>query len=62
MLGERLLVKLREYWRICRPRGEWLFPSNASPDRPVNVRTVREALYQAVKAARLKRNVRRLSE
>jgi site-specific recombinase XerD len=57
MLGERLLEQLREYWRICRPQGEWLFPSNKSPDRPVNVRTLREALYQAVKAARLKRKV-----
>lgn len=55
MLSERLLVQLREYWRICRPEGQWLFPSNVSPERPVNVRTVREALYQAVKAARLKR-------
>lgn len=57
MLGERLLHLLREYWRVCRPQGEWLFPSNASPERPVNVRTVREALAQAVKAARLKRKV-----
>ena len=57
LLGERLLQTLREYWRTCRPRGEWLFPSNDSPDRPVNVRTVRDALYQAAKAARLKRKV-----
>jgi site-specific recombinase XerD len=57
MLSERLLAQLREYWRICRPQGEWLFPSNKSPDRPVNVRTVGEALHQAVKAARLKRKV-----
>ena len=57
MLGERLLHLLREYWRVCRPQGEWLFPSNASAERPVNVRTVREALTQAVKAARLKRKV-----
>jgi site-specific recombinase XerD len=57
MLGERLLHLLREYWTVCRPQGEWLFPSNASPERPVNVRTVREALAQAVKAARLKRKV-----
>jgi site-specific recombinase XerD len=57
MLGERLLQQLREYWRIYHPKGEWLFPSNASPDRPVNVHTVRAALHQAAKAARLKRKV-----
>jgi integrase/recombinase XerD len=57
MLAERLLEQLREYWRISRPQGEWLFPSNASPERPVNDRTVREAVSQAVVAARLKRKV-----
>jgi site-specific recombinase XerD len=55
MLSERLLEQLREYWRICRPQGEWLFPSNRRPERPVDVRTVREALYKAIKAARLRR-------
>jgi integrase/recombinase XerD len=57
MLPERVLQQLREYWRICRPQGEWLFPSNASPSRPVNERSVSDALSQAVKAARLKRRV-----
>lgn len=57
MLAEKLLGMLREYWRVVRPQGEWLFPSNASPLRPVNARTLREALYQAAKAARITKKV-----
>jgi site-specific recombinase XerD len=57
MLSERLLHQLREYWTITRPQGEWLFPSGGSPHKHVHDRTVRSALYQAAKAARLKRNV-----
>lgn len=57
MLGQRLLSMLREYWRVVRPRSDWLFPSRTSSARPVHVRTVREALYKAAQAARLKRRV-----
>ncbi len=57
MLSEQLLELLRKYWRIARPQGEWLFPSPVLPDKPINVRSVRNALYQAVEAARLKRKV-----
>lgn len=57
MLGKKLLELLREYWRITRPQGEWLFPSPVRADKPINVRSVRYALYRAVKAARLKRRV-----
>jgi site-specific recombinase XerD len=57
MLGERLLHLLREYWRIVRPQGEWLFPSNAAGQRHVHDRTVRRALCQATGAARLKKKV-----
>lgn len=57
MLSEKLLELLRKYWRIARPQGEWLFPSPVLPDKPINVRSVRNALYQAVEAAHLKRKV-----
>lgn len=57
MLSERLLHLLREYWRVTTPQGEWLFPTNRSPQRHVHQGTVRTALCRAAKAARLKRNV-----
>ena len=57
MLGDRLLGMLREYWRIVRPLGEWLFPSAAKPAQPVSERAVRRAITKAVQAARLKRKV-----
>ncbi len=48
---------LREYWRIVRPRGQWLFPSPAKPDQPVSERAVRHALAKAVRAARFSKKV-----
>jgi integrase len=57
MLGDRLLGMLREYWRIVRPQGEWLFPSPAKPAQPVSERAVRGAIAKAVQAARLRRKV-----
>ncbi len=56
-LSERLLQQLREYWRITKPQGEWLFPSARSPQKHVPGRTVLRALHRAAKAARLKRKV-----
>ncbi len=56
-LSERLLQQLREYWRITRPQGEWLFPSARSPQKHVPGRTVLKALQRAAKAARLKKKV-----
>jgi site-specific recombinase XerD len=57
MLGQKLLAMLREYWRAVRPQGEWLFPSRVHPDKPDSERAVREALYQAARAARIKKKV-----
>lgn len=56
-LSQRLLRQLREYWRITRPQGEWLFPSTRSPNKHVPHRTVYRALERAAKASRLKRKV-----
>jgi site-specific recombinase XerD len=53
MLSEKLLSMLREYWRIERPQGEWLFPSPKDPARPVGEDVVRRALYRAAEAARI---------
>jgi len=57
MLSEKLLAMLREYWRIERPQGEWLFPSPKNPARPIGEDAVRKALHRAAQAARLKKKV-----
>jgi integrase/recombinase XerD len=57
MLSVRLLDLLREYWRIVRPRGEWLFPSSQTPRRPINSSTVREALLRATEDAQINKRV-----
>lgn len=57
MLSPRLLDLLREYWRIVRPRGEWLFPSSQTPKRPIYSGTVREALLRATEDAQINKRV-----
>jgi len=57
MLGRELLERLREYWRVVRPKGEWLFPSSTVQGKHLNQRTVREALRKAALAARIKKPV-----
>jgi site-specific recombinase XerD len=56
-LSDKLLSMLREYWRIERPQGEWLFPSPKYPTRPVGEDIVRRALQKAAQAARLRKKV-----
>ena len=55
-LGRKLLEQLREYWRIVRPQGTYLFPGE-SPERPITREAVHRALRSAAQAARLKKHV-----
>jgi len=57
MLSARLLEALREYWRVLRPQGDWLFPSSQTPRRRIDPRTVRDALIRATDAAGIKKRV-----
>jgi site-specific recombinase XerD len=57
MLSEKLLGMLREYWRIERPKGEWLFPSPKDPARPVSEDVVRHAIKRAAVAAGIPKKV-----
>jgi site-specific recombinase XerD len=57
MLSPRLLELLREYWKIARPQGEWLFPSSQTPRRRVDTRTVATALARAAEDANIKKRV-----
>jgi len=47
VLSQRLLLCLREYWRVAKPKGDYLFPG-AGPDRPLDPSGVRVALRKAV--------------
>ena len=56
MLSARLLLQLREYWRIARPQGPYLFPG-PEPDKPISCTVVRKALEAGRQAARIKKRV-----
>jgi len=55
MLSPRLLVLLREYWKVTRP-AEWLF-SGRIPGRPITVGTVHRICVHAAEAAGLSKHV-----
>ncbi len=54
--GEKLLSALREYWKIRRPEGVYLFPG-ANPEKPISRTAVNCALREAVRAARIRKRV-----
>jgi site-specific recombinase XerD len=56
MLSPRLLTTLREYWRALRPKPPLLFPSALGP-RPIHPETVRTAIREAARAAKIKKRV-----
>jgi len=56
MLPERLLLGLREYWRIEHPVGQRLFPGRG-PGRCVSPEAVRDALREAVASCGLTKRV-----
>lgn len=55
-LTEGLLQFLRQYWKLTRPPGPWLFPATTAR-KHISVGTVRQALRKAVEAASINRPV-----
>lgn len=55
-LGEKLLIVLREYWRLLRPEPPYLFPGDI-PGQPMTRTSVCVALRRAGKAAQFKKRV-----
>jgi len=47
LLSPQLLVELRSYWRLYRPK-DWLFPSKVYPERHITEDAVQRAFTQAV--------------
>jgi site-specific recombinase XerD len=56
MLPERLLLCLREYWKVVRPPGRWLFPGRGRDDR-ASSRTAQRAVKQAAADAGITKRV-----
>ncbi|MBL8841998.1 MAG: site-specific integrase [Planctomycetes bacterium] len=56
LLSPRLLAVLRHYWRIERPRSEWVFPAR-SRDHPTSTDSVRRRFHAAVRAAGIRKRV-----
>ena len=55
MLSPRLLIILRQYWKLQRPR-PYLFPGR-KPDRPISPRTVQKVCKLALAASGLSKPV-----
>jgi integrase/recombinase XerD len=55
-LSPRLLQCLREYWRLARPRGEYLFPGK-QPEKHVAPSVIREAVKSAARKAGIRKRV-----
>ncbi len=56
MLAQNLLDSLREYWRVTRPRGQWLFPGQKTGTY-ITPDAVRNALRESVKKLDLNKRV-----
>ncbi len=56
MLSDRLLVHLRDYWRLMRPQGEWLFPGRSN-QRHLSKESARSAFHKAAISAGIAKNV-----
>ena len=56
MLSHWLLRELREYWRLTRPPGPWLFPS-ARPEHHASPRALQAALTLAARRAHIHRKI-----
>lgn len=48
MLSGKLLELLRGYYKLVRPKGEYLFPSEENPGKPMSESTLQRAFKKAV--------------
>lgn len=56
VLSPRLLKCLREYWRVTKPAGQYLF-EGTQPEKPADPGVIREALKRAAKAVGIHKRV-----
>ena len=55
-IGKKLLGMLREYWRIARPKGDYLFPGKV-PGKPLTQKAISGPLRVAALAAGIRKRV-----
>jgi integrase/recombinase XerD len=55
-LSQRLLERLRIYWRWRKPK-DWLFPSKQRPGQPMDEKTVRVVCRSAARRASIRKRV-----
>jgi integrase/recombinase XerD len=55
-LSDKVLALLREYWRIVKPAGPYVFPGDV-PGQPLTRMAIRHALRRATQAARIRKRV-----
>ena len=56
MLGEQLLLCLRQYYRSERPKGPWMFPGKRA-GVPVGSRGIQQAVHKAAEACGISKRV-----
>ena len=56
-LPQCLLDQFRDYWRLCRPKGPWLFPSSV-PDKAISRKTANKYFRRAVGLSGITRPIR----
>ena len=56
VLPRRLLGELRDYWRLDRPEGEWMFPGHTRAGH-VSAVSARKVFYRALAAASIRKQV-----
>ena len=52
LLSSKLLIELRDYWRMFHP-SHWLFPSSHDPQKPMHDATAQKIFYHALSRAGL---------
>jgi integrase/recombinase XerD len=55
-ISEKLLVVMRDYWRVVRPSGPYVFPGQVA-DKPVTRETIHYALRKAATIAQIEKRV-----
>jgi len=56
MLSPKLLETLRAYWRVCRPKGDWLFEGDVSA-QPITTGAVELACRKARRLSRIQKPI-----